>query len=833
MSYKPKLKISIQNAAGLYYYATKNPDNTWTVATDASIRYIQVLPDGWDKTPLKMVRNMTYGGVFRAEAEAMRFTADARAILLSILFGGGGVNAYAKITVYKYDDDTFTYNTFFFAEADFSACKDDKQTMFITVPLLESRAVELLKAKSNSNFNIPYWVESGGTWSTNDTDYLRMNRLKLLWRRDFIGAETASAPITYQTGGFNLGEHGTLANSGAHTLFYLGNFTKVQNNGATTYIGNDILDDYIDNGEQSSIFNEINFLDNGNAYQSGRFVYKTKLIGQEMNFRLQVKIDGDITCTPGLPTDVVLSFVLFELDVFGEPPQSTPGFYDVYHVFHSYTFSGTAPYTPPSSGVIDVTDLITVNPNKAYVVGVIFDGDGYGIQYTGGNFAQYDISNIQLTIESNYNSGTSTPVTAPALPITYIPSFGSYTLWQKLIQAIDSTETDPYGFPVVVGDFTGVSTYLSTDNDPADDYGLAADKLMFTSENAVRNINGVQYLTISPSEFVKTLQNIDGCGMGIEGDNFRIEKMEYFFDAATEIINLGTTVKGFSIEPMSNEMYNNIRAGYKAPVTNNLFGVDEFILPVEYTTPSNKTPKAEDMTVSSPIVGQYEIEKMRAQVPLNTVSSPSAGNSIVLLQRDTTTSPSRAVTAPDGTTETVTPYFLLTFATAQSTDPTAATDPYVNGMYYPETARNLGLQPARNIFRNGKIIRSIFDQLDSEKLSYRRQYQQNYANPIDPLEMPGINTNIFGTTANATADIDISSLDAKIFRPWLFKVTAAYPESMFTLIQANPYGYISFTWSGVQYKGFISSVTQYGGDNEPTLFELIAHPDTTDAQLKA
>jgi hypothetical protein len=414
-----------------------------------------------------------------------------------------------------------------------------------------------------------------------------------------------------------------------------------------------------------------------------------------------------------------------------------------------------------------------------------------------------------------------------------VPTFSAGTLWSKLISAIDSVETDIYGFPVIVGGFTGSSTYLNAANDPADNYGLAAQNLMFSSENALRNINGIQYLTTSIAEFFTAEKNIDGLGLGIEGDDFVIEKLSYFFDAATEILDLEDKVQGFEIEPMSQQMFNNIKCGYKSPSTNNLFGVDEYILPTEYVTPSNKTPKVQDMAINSYIAGQYEQEKMRAQQPETSTASPSAANACVLLVKSDDSTPLRTVYSPSGAAVSVSVFDLLLFPDAQSTDPSAATDPYINGMYYPDTARNIPLMPALNIYRNAPLLLSMLDQMDDELLTYRKQYQMNYANPLAPLEQPGINVKVFGAAANATADIPISYLTGKLFRPYLFKIKVAYPQSMYTVINSNPYGYISFLWSGEVYKGFISSVTQMGGNGEPTLMELIAHPDTTDAQLRS
>lgn len=830
MAYKDRLKISIQNAAGDYYTATLQNDNTYTVTTGAGVAYLKHLPIGWEKTSLEFDRNLTYKGVFRSQTESMDFVADGRAILLSLMYGGGGVQAYALITVYKLNEATHAYDVFYQAEADLSAAVDSKQKKIYTVPLLEGRAVEMLKAKSTSNFNIPYWKYSGGAWNVDGATFIYHDGIKLLWSCNWISAATAANPIGATIGGALYAWNRGSVSDGRHWIPTINQYNIVQNNGTSTYIGNDILQPVFPIYDQQFNYNR-NFEGNDDiqAYTKNRGALKN-LLGYDIDMLISVsgQIESTISYNNAIAQDQYIRIVLFQIGV-DDLPEMSGGNYQ-YDTIHTISIpSGGDPYTPPDSGVFSGSATITLLKDKMYCVGIIYDGVTSGIS---GNSCTFKLIDFEVNIASIYNSGTSSPVNAPILPPSVFPAFSPYNLWQRLVQSIDSVTTDVYGFPVIVGDFTGTSTYLNTTNDPEDDYGLAVQLLMFSSENAVRDIRGIQYLTISVADFFKTLFNIDGCGLGIEGSNIRIEKLAYFFDAATEILSLGNTVEGLTIEPMSTDMFNNIKGGYKEPSTNNNFGVDEFNIPVEYNLPLTKTPKTQDLSVSAVVAGQYEIEKMRAQRSEREVSAPSASNSVVLLQLTADAGPTSGIVKPDGSATTTGTYYLLKFPTAQSTDPTAASDPYINGMYYPDTAINVGLQPARNLLRLGSYLRSICDQQDAAYMSFRKQYQMNYANPVDPLELPGINTNVLGSAINATSDILIGDLDDQLFRPYLLKFTATYPESMWQLINSNPYGYISFEWEGSTYKGFIYKVRQQAGNSEPTEFELIAHPDMTDAQLK-
>ena len=123
---------------------------------------------------------------------------------------------------------------------------------------------------------------------------------------------------------------------------------------------------------------------------------------------------------------------------------------------------------------------------------------------------------------------------------------------------------------------------------------------------------------------------------------------------------------------------------------------------------------------------------------------------------------------------------------------------------------------------------SIRDGSESGYLAIKKQYQMQFNGTA--IELPGIATNFYSGAVNEIADIPISSLGNKIFRPYLFRFTSRYAFNAYQLINENPRGYIQFTWGGTVYKGFIWKIS-YKVNQGTTDFALIAHPDTTNDDL--
>lgn len=831
-----KFRITLLNETGLYFNAVKSRTNIWTVGTQVEPWYIDHLPHDWENTEVNYDRNITYWGVFTTYSKTYQFVVDARAILLSIWFGAGGANAYCRMVIEIYDQDSNSYSLFQDTGIDFATASDDKVKKMLSVATLDPRIQILLKAKSGSYFNIKFWDYDSGTglWST-DAVFLQHNGIKLLYNASFISGATATNPLIYNASrntdlqGFDDGNHG--AGQGVHTIPAMTPYNIVQNNGSVTWIGNDILQPLLIQNSQSGVVNQVSFTDNNSTPPYNSALIKNLLDSPvSMGVSLSGSFGSNITWDDGDPIGRAMRFVLFELNSNNNSELSNYTYITIYSIALS---PGAAPIVSPPPFSVNVN--VTLQPQMAYILGIIYDGDGAGF-FSGGSL-NFNLSDLQVSFKSEYNSGTAAPVAAPAFPASTIIARRPHDLWKKLVKCIDSTETDQYGFPVIIGAYTGASIFLNDDTLPlADNFDMRPNDTLYTCENAIRQIQGQPYISISIADFFTTWFKINGLGLGISGTRkLEIEPLIYFLDPTTEIANFGSNISGFHIEQMTELMRNHISAGYSDPITNNNFGVDEFNIPQKYDAPLNMTPGDIDLSVSAAKTGMYEAEKGRAQKNQSTVSNPSASNTNYLFQVGSAAS-ATDVEDPSGVIHSVAPLNILQYPTAQSTDPTAATAPYIKGLYYPDTAINTGLTPASNTYRNGPLLRSLCDQLDDKVLSYRKQYQQNYNDPLSPLVLPGISKNIASGLISEVADIPVSSLGTKLFRPYFIKFSATYSKGLYALINANPYGYISVLYIDennalTQYKGFIWSAKQKVGNNAATDFVLLAHPDTTDAAL--
>jgi hypothetical protein len=835
MALDPTLKITFQDEAGDYYVATQDYTGAWSVTTTPTLTYLKYLPLDWDKdTVITWQRNMDYGGVFRSMTDKYVFGLDGRAILQSLMFGGGGVNAYCLMTIYLFNETTFNYDVLYPSEIDFTKYNDDAQNKRLNIGTIDNGLLKYFESKRDTEFNIPFWTYDGSAWST-DAAAVYHDGIKLYWEANFVGGENTTTPFGYNIRGWNEGRHGTGGAEGMHTLPALANKIIPQNNGSTTFIGNDILSPILRSTAQQPAYNEVNFVQNNNRNIS--YMSPIQPIGDSValdyTFNLVVDFASSIIYThAGGGIHYFLSFVLFEINPDGEPSQTIPGLYDVFQVIEAIDLGTSGTFTPTD---INTTVTVSLNAGKAYMLGIIFDGQAGAPQDSSGS-AAFTLYGLELNIKSVYNSGTSTPVNAPTLPPSGLLAYTPMQVFKKIMDVLDSTETDAYGFPVPTYNYSAISDFLINTLDPADNFDLQPKNLWFTSENMMRNTQGIPYMTISLSKLFNFWNRVNMLGLGFySATEINMEYMSGYFNTSTEILDLGSNIYGLDIKPYTSIMGNKIHGGYGAMQTNNDFGGDNYNFGQEYNLPLDTTPKTIDYSVDF-IAEINQIEKLRQQNNSNS-NSPSSNNNVVVLQVNPLSTEIVNLYNPEGGVYGTTAVLLLKFANAQSTDPTAATDPYVNGLKYPDTAYNLGITPAKNFLRMGGWVRTMCDGQDvaGKYATYRKQYQQIYGASTSPAtSLPGISTKIYAGLVNEVADIELNTLNSKFFRPYIFTFTTEYPVNMYQLLNTDPYGYVKFVGEdGIERKGFLYRIQQSAGNNAATTMELLATPDMTDLQLRS
>lgn len=865
------LRMTLQDIDGNYYSAKQNTDsNGWTIAANPDLSYIKALPNGWDATTVTWERNTNYMGVFRSQTDVgYKWSEDARAILQSIK-NTKGVQGYCLLTIYIANG--FLWDIFYTSEFDFTSYSDNMLTQQLQIATLDNGLIREIKAYGDTKFNIPIWVSDGsGGWLPNDAVFIYHQGIKLLYNATFVSSATPDNLLIYDAGGaaaiggFNHGRHGGApTTAGFHTIPFMSPYNPVQNNGATTYIGNTILQPFLPTYNQNNsvdgdlpgeeIFNGAN---DSRPYNSNNCMIKDLLQNGtgtvEMSVNISAIISGSIAWfTTSSPPAPFLGFVLFEIDNLDNPtPDPITGEFSYIPIYKLPLGTG-GPYAP-----INVTTNVTLKYNKAYIFCLVYDDDTVPqnqLQY----IQTVKFSQLQVSFLSNFDYGSSgVPIPAPSLNPTIFPGFKPYPLLQKLVKYLATINTDSYGFPVLIDTpYSGDSSFLSPLNlTPVGD--VVPTDLNFTSAYCIHDLQGQSYVTLSLNQFFNFWKKQFGCGMGIEGNVLKLEQPGYFFQNVM-ILDLGFDVTDFEIETLVEGLGSNLKLGYTKQDTNSNFGVEPANTELYFNTPLSNIPGTMDYQETDILTEQYAAEIARAQQtsqPVGTSfdpANPSSDNPAIALYCfhnatvDYSPSTDPAVIDPNNNLLTGVAFPVrqrngLSYGgpanpAAQSTDPTASTAPYIKGLYYPDTAINVELSPCRALERGaGALLHSVLDLMDDQYLTFRNTSVMQYNNVT--LNLSGISSNLEigagATPINEFSDKLIGDLPAQLFRPIVFKVKSRYPVNMYNIFNTPPYynyGYVRFFWKNKgfgdkEYKGFISKVSQNAGSGAPTEFTLWATPD--------
>jgi hypothetical protein len=681
MAFDPTYKMSIQDANGKYYSANQSAaDGSWSVTTSPTLAYLNVLPDGWADLTIQWERDTNYLGIYRSRSDqGFKFSQDARAIIKYIR-STQGIVGYGILNIYilNYSDTVITYPVYYSSELDFKTFSDDATARQVSISTLDGQLYRDLQSRGDTEFNAPMWLNIGTDaspeWVRNgDNAFVCHNGIKLLYNATFAGGATATTPTTFELFGF----FGSNCTSLGQTTFPgLYPYNIVQNNGATTYIGNDILQLQIPQRNQSTWLNQNNNsfsgLNSPNFYSRNNFCLKNAIVtGQSFQLNVQVKASfiSNGTSDPshgtiivnGAPTlNTFLGFVLFGID-----PSQTPGTFDgLPDKYHSSVYGNDiwaiaplpgVPTTQPAStytsqllGYIPLVDgtnvvdinyvsnpmLITLLPNYVYVVGMVFDNyitnpfqEVFGAGGLGGTAnANFSLTDFQVSFFSEYNQWPSNaaPVPAPSLNPSVFPSMRLWYLMQLLTSYLPTINADGYGFPKPVAtDYTFKSDFLSAGlfgTPPVTVKDVVPSQIHITSAYCIHDLQGNPYITASVKQGFNFCKKVLGCGMGIEYDTngnptiLRIEDLGYFFDNTTMILDLGYDVTDLRIEQSQQNLGANLKLGYTKANTNTDFGVDPIATELFFDTPANNIPGTMDYEESDVLIEQYAIEKIRAQV---------------------------------------------------------------------------------------------------------------------------------------------------------------------------------------------------------------------------
>jgi len=322
--------------------------------------------------------------------------------------------------------------------------------------------------------------------------------------------------------------------------------------------------------------------------------------------------------------------------------------------------------------------------------------------------------------------------------------------------------------------------YGRTDSEP---YAAAEDGCgslrVLSSGLRLRNAeNPVHFMSLK--DLFEGLNPIDNIGMGVEGDQLRIEPVEYFYQD-TEIMSMPFVPKAqYSAD--DTEAYSIIKIGYKKWETEGAKGLDEFNSNKEFRTSLKSISNPIDLT-SAFMAGGYPIEQIRQQ------SFAESGGADTKYDNDT--------------------FIICVVRGGYNYQVEQGNIDNGANLFSPATAYNWRIRPFYNLMRWWKSLAQSYANISNT--TSKIIFSSGTGNLEAEGELPLGDACKLEALVRAENDDLLRSHFADppypLWKPDNIQFT--YPMSLrdFNLIKANPYGYISVQCGTGDYiKAFITNL---------------------------
>lgn len=443
-------------------------------------------------------------------------------------------------------------------------------------------------------------------------------------------------------------------------------------------------------------------------------------------------------------------------------------------------------YTLAAGATFDINTTISATLNRNDVITVFFQGTGVSPDpsVTPNNFSVSDVSDTEKSLLEVSGVIQFTP--------TKCKSYRYFHYGQKLI---DKLSEGRYG---LVSDFlTNPSTTATTRKA---NYDNSPWNTVVTSGDGIRDIS-TAVIKGSLGQFFQDCLSRWPIGIGIEGNNIRIEKIEYWFDKDVELFDCGTNLSNFTVTTASERIFNQINVGYGAYEYDELSGKEEFNAGQSYLLQDVKrvtktldrvTPYRADMFGWEFLRNQ--LSEQATGISQNNTVDNKADNDVFLMEID-----------PTPVMGFYEPYRPAGF---------------ISGLSQVDRVYNVTLSPKRALLRMIPLLKSITKGVVS--------FQSGDKNVL-------LNSQFFTTFSvleNASADLTFGADYGAIqpyFQPFEFEFDAPAPTALLQLTSALIKGYVSFTvltrQGAQQLKGFVIDVGIQPATKDTYRFRLLSHPD--------
>lgn len=383
----------------------------------------------------------------------------------------------------------------------------------------------------------------------------------------------------------------------------------------------------------------------------------------------------------------------------------------------------------------------------------------------------------------------------------------------------------------------------------------------FTGGDAIRQLAGAK-IKLSLSSFFK-FWFAWGAAMGVEDDTQTVwlEDQTYTYDNTTELINLGE-ISDFKVTPVTERIFNNIKAGFTDQTYDELAGRLEVNSEQEFTIADVGVQKELNLIVADIRADAYGLEYFRADLFKKDTTDSSSDNNVWVLDVVPSEPERNDITITDNGTMIFTASrvkgrliagakFSLSgtqFNDAEYTVLGSTTDSGITTVQTNSTTTTAETPFNVLVLFHVKLLnRPAYNPMTGVPPTYfnaaftphRSMYaaQQYYAGGLKSLKNGVIqfangkkNTAVVIGAVSENTNIEVNSL-ASYYLPYFFEFKTVLPVDVFKYLGKN--GYISFTLNGILLHGFAEDVGVQPTYNKAQTWKLLCSSLTKAGDIEA
>lgn len=298
---------------------------------------------------------------------------------------------------------------------------------------------------------------------------------------------------------------------------------------------------------------------------------------------------------------------------------------------------------------------------------------------------------------------------------------------------------------------------------------------------------------------------IHGLGLGIIDNIVRVEDLDYFYDASTDLASF-TYVKPLSKEVTESLIYNTLTIGFDKYGTeegtdkNNT--LDGFATQHVYNLPITAV-KNELKKISTFIADHYAIEFTRRQQYLTTSTNSwkfDEDNFIICTKRTEVDGVATELNLPEKDENFIA----------------------INNCLSPETGYNLRLTPARMLLKWNAFFAGAYSKITGTSAKFGSGISNYlYESQLEGLCKERYNNQLLIENQNLAFDDSKNEANQVLFEPIMIRFKAPLKRSLYNTFVSNPYGVINVGYGSTTTEtGFIKNIT-YKPNEGIAEFELL------------